>query len=747
MVGKKRRKSVKLVRSVKSVPYDDERLARIIIIAAVIINFMLLIPLFQGWCLVSGDGTAHYAAAQAVKFRLEADKGFFGNWNQLWVMGFPAYSYYQYFAHIFMVILNYLSFGLLPILVIEKLLIVMAVTFFPLSIYYGLRKLKLASLPAAFASLFAFALSSSVGHGDLGFSLVNHGLFTQLLAVFLFPIALARVYVTLSERRSYFLSVLFFSLVLLVHPIVGYALGISCLVLFFDGRSFTSSREFFRRAACLLVVFAFVFVVVSHFYVPFLREGAYYGSTFYTTTADYYQNSMPQVLFDFFSGRTLDLFRFPFAILTLFFFIGVYAAVARRLKCDFPLGIAIAGLVFFLSISFGRSFWGVLFDIIPGTGYMLVFRLMFALQFFALFFIGAGFAFLYRGLSRLFLLRRDRRVPIFVLCIILVLIALPVFMQVLLTNRELCRFSNSGFDSGSFSRLVLFLRGAPDGRFIARPELGFQQPYYESLLPVYTAHDSFGSSSIGSQDNLAFYYTQYFMLPSQHFFNLYNIRYALMPSDRPPEQHFFEQVFVAGNYTLYSIPTTGFFDLVDSSTALMYSGSMHSDFVRSVNRAWLNTYAMENKDFVTILHEAEALDAEEYHWVIDEEDNHFTEAEMKARFKDHDRPVLPSCGEVFNENRTLNTYVASVLTNRSCLLLFKMSYHPGWHAVVNGAAQDVLAVSPGFMAVRVGSGFSDAEFDYHEDMGFRHWLIAFAVLVLLGLAMYDWGSGSVRGRA
>gem|GEM_PF-6010892 len=720
--------------------YDDVRLARIILFAAVIINFILLIPLFQGWCLVSGDGTAHYASAQDTKFRLESGTGFFGNWNSLWAMGFPAYSYYQYFAHLFLVILHYLSFKLVSILVLEKLLIVLSVTLFPLSLYYGLRKLKLAALPAAFASLFAFALSSSVGHGDLGFSLVNHGLFTQLLAVFLFPIALARVYITMSERRSYFLSVLLFSLILLVHPIVGYALGISCLVLFFDGRSFTSSKEFFRRVACLLVVFALVFVVVSHFYVPFLLEGAYYGSAFYTTTTDYYQSSMPQVLFDFFSGRTLDFFRFPFAILTLFFFIGVYAAVARRLKGDFPLGVALSGLVLFLLVSFGRSFWGVLFDLVPGMNYILVFRLMFALQFFALFFIGAGFAFLYTQLSGLSVFRRARQAPVLVLCILLVLIALPVFTQVLLTNHKLCRFSNSGFDRDSFSRLVLFMRSAPDGRFMARPELGFSQPYYESLIPVYTAHDSFGSSSVGSQDNLAFYYIQYFMLPSQGFFDIYNVRYALMPSDRQPEQSFFEQVFVAGNYTLYSIPTTGFFGLADSSTALVYKTGMNSDFVRSVNRAWLNTYAMENRDIVTMFSQGDEFNAADYAWVIDEVDSPLKESEMKARFKDRSVPPLPACGEVLDEDRTLNRYVVSVMINRSCLLLFKMSYHPGWHAVVNGAAARVYAVSPSFMAVPVRSGFSAAEFYYKEDLALKHWLIAFAVLVLFGLMMYDFGS-------
>ena len=184
---------------------DDRKLARIILIAAIILNFIMLIPLFEGICLVSGDGTAHYASAQAISFRLESGKGFLGNWNNFWAMGFPAYNYYQYFGHLVLALLHLISFKLVPLLVIQKIFVILAVTFFPLSVYYGLTKLGLKRMPAAFASFFAFLLSSSVGHGGFGMSLVTHGVFTQLMGVFIFPIALARVYISLSERRSYFL--------------------------------------------------------------------------------------------------------------------------------------------------------------------------------------------------------------------------------------------------------------------------------------------------------------------------------------------------------------------------------------------------------------------------------------------------------------------------------------------------------------------------------------------------------------
>ncbi|MBW2972451.1 YfhO family protein [Candidatus Woesearchaeota archaeon] len=718
--------------------YDDARLARLIIIAAVMINFILLIPLFEGWCLVSGDGTFHYAASQAMKYRLESGNGIFGNWNPIWAMGFPTYEYYQYFTHLFLVILHYLTFTLVPVLVLEKLLVILAVAFFPVSVYYGMTRLGLGRLPAAFASLVSFALSSSVGHGDMGFSLVNHGLFTQLLAVFLFPIALARIYISLSERRSYFLSVLMLAMLLLIHPIVGYCAFIIALVMFFCFASFSSSRSFLLSLGALLLVLVSSAVVVSHFYVPFIQGGDYYGSAFYTSTTDYYQSSMPQVVFDLVTGRTLDFYRVPFALLTLLFFIGMYAVLSGRVR-GFPLTFALGGFLVFFLVSFGRSFWGVLFDVIPGMKYMLVFRMMFALQFFALFVVGAGMFFLFDSLRRSRSVRRLVRTPAVLLAGFLLVLALPVFVQVFLFNSGSCKLNNSGFDEYSFSELVDFLRGAPDGRFMARPELGFTSPIYEGLLPIYTAHDSFSSSSMGTQDNLAFYYTQYFMLPSHEFFNLYNVRYALMPSGVKPGQAFFREALVAGNYTLYEIETSGFFDLADSSTLLVYSGAMNSDFVRMVNRAWLNTYAMQLKDLVTMVEEGQEEGLDGYSHVLYEKDNIPAETVL-AMFRDRSREVPPSCGDVLAENMTLNHYVALVNTNRSCLLLFKMSYHPGWHAVVGGESVPVLAVSPSFMAVPVEPGLSGVEFYYEHDGTFRNLLIAFGLMVLVGLLLYDLGA-------
>ncbi len=722
---------MKRKKKVRNIEADDSKLAKLILIAAVIINFLLLLPLFDGWCLVGGDGTAHYASAQDLAFRLESGKGVFGNWNSAWSMGFPSYDYYQYFAHFFMVLLHFLTFKLVSILTIQKLLVVLCVALFPLSLYYGMTRLGLAKIPAALASLVSFLLSSSVGHGDIGFSLITHGIFTHLLALSLFPIALVRVFITLSERRGYFLSVLLLSLLLLTNPVVGYAACICAVLLLFA--KLPSLKVFAWRFLCLAIIFALMFVVVSHFYVPFLTSQDFYGGAFYVNTPEYYQGSAPLVLFDLFTGRTLDFYRVPFAMMTILLFIGLYAAFRRRE--GFPQYIALSGFVVFLSIMFGRSFWGIVFDIIPGMGFMPVFRFMFAFQFFALFFIGYGLYFLFLSVENA--LRGKLRISrTILLCILILLLAMPVFAQVFLTNMKLCTIANSGFDKEDFSKLVRFLKDSPDGRFISRAELGFAEPYYENLLPLYSSHDSFSTAAMSSLDNLAFYYIQFFMFPSPSFFNLYNVKYALVPSSMPPTSSFFTQVFVAGNYTLYSIPTTGYFDLVDSSTALVYEGRMTSGFVRGVNWAWLNTGLMENKDFISEFEDGEQFDAGDFSQIIYEDNNALSADELKQRFK-HASPAFAACGELVDEDRNLDYYAASFVANRSCYLLFKMSYHPSWQAYVDGRESRVYALSPSFMGVKVSEGSHVAEFIYKPDLRLRHWLVFAGILALLAALAYD----------
>jgi hypothetical protein len=707
-----------------------DRTVKYILIAAVIINFLVVLPLMGGFCLLTGDGFAHYSAIQAASVRTEAGAGFFGSWFSEWAMGFPSYVYYQYLAHFLVLLANIATFKLVSVLAAYKLLVILAFSFLPLSIYYGLTRLKLARLPSALASLFSFALSSSVGFGDLGPSLVYHGLFTQLIGMLLFPIALARVYVSVSDRRSYFPSVLLASILFLTHPMSGYALCLACIAFLFVKENGGSVRPILLRVGVLAVIFALAFVVVSHFYIPFFVGSGHYGSAFYATSGDYYQSSAGTVLLDFITGKSLDYYRFPFILLTVFFFLGLYISVRDR-KSNPHTGIYLAGLVLFLLISFGGSFWGSLFSVIPGMRYLIFHRLVFALQFFALFFVGMAIAYLFEALQR----RLPKGKQWFVYAVLL-LILIPLVVQSVLAGSSICSAFSKEFDSGNFGRMTLFMRGEPDGRFIARPELGFSAPHIESLLPIYTGHDSFSTSSIGSVDSISYYYTQYFRLHDRDAYDLFNVRYAIVPSDREVKDGFYKHAFSAGNYSLYRINTSGFFGLGDSTVAVAYDSSPVSDFVRSANKVWMASSALDNNNLMTIVPNSAKMDRGDFGRVIYE--NQPLDEPALKRYFDSLKPRT-DCGIIGGENRSIAHYAASVFTNRSCYLYLKVTYNPAWRAFINGGEVNVSMVSPSFMAVKLPEGMSIVEFIYRPDNTSGYWLLFFGILILAGLLMYDTG--------
>jgi uncharacterized membrane protein YfhO len=138
-----------------------------------------------------------------------------------------------------------------------------------------------------------------------------------------------------------------------------------------------------------------------------------------------------------------------------------------------------------------------------------------------------------------------------------------------------------------------------------------------------------------------------------------------------------------------------------------------------------------------MFHKGREPNTRRFDLVLYEHNNTLDDSELADHF--NTRELQPPCGSILNENRTLNYYEATVRTNRSCLLLFKMSYHPDWHVEVNGNERTIYPVSPSFMAVPLKKGFNIAQFYYEPDTRLRYWLIAFGVIVLVGILLYDIG--------
>ena len=160
------------------------------------------------------------------------------------------------------------------------------ISLFPVSIYWSMRRFGFDRIIFAKG-----ALVSSLGttNGFYGFDFRSYifagwGLYAQLWAMVLLPLALAMSYRTLREGRGYLWAVLLLSATLMSHLLYGYmafiTLGILALV---HPDQLSNPRSLavavwtnWRRLAILLLL---VIAVASYFLVPFFLDRPYLNNS------------------------------------------------------------------------------------------------------------------------------------------------------------------------------------------------------------------------------------------------------------------------------------------------------------------------------------------------------------------------------------------------------------------------------------------------------------------------------------
>lgn len=156
------------------------------------------------------DNVFHYGLCVSMNGELETHGNPLDHWVPYWCVGYPVFHYYQHLPHLMVVSAYQLLLKKVPMSFIYHLFIYLLLVFYPLIVYYSLRKMRLESLPSAGAAVFSLALSSINGYGlEIGsFIWRGQGLYAQLWASFLLPLTLSSIYITLNEGKNYFRSVL-----------------------------------------------------------------------------------------------------------------------------------------------------------------------------------------------------------------------------------------------------------------------------------------------------------------------------------------------------------------------------------------------------------------------------------------------------------------------------------------------------------------------------------------------------------
>ncbi len=202
--------------------------ARLLLAAATLLAYTMIMPVFEPGMLVAGDDAIHSAYTLESLRLWQEEKALFG-WTDLYGLGEPIYlvrppGFY------WTVLATYgLGGGLIALPLAHKLVYALGWIAFPGAVYFFVRRFGGSPLARGLAALFALAGISTFGHTlDAYFSL---GLAKQVLALALFPCALAAWHGAVLGGRSLVPASLLVAALVLNHPYMAWVFALLAGVL------------------------------------------------------------------------------------------------------------------------------------------------------------------------------------------------------------------------------------------------------------------------------------------------------------------------------------------------------------------------------------------------------------------------------------------------------------------------------------------------------------------------------------
>ncbi len=667
--------------------------AAALLLGAIAFNLALLWPEVAVDAPPLNDAALHLPLVQRAADALARGEDPTDPWVPYFVQGYPLFHHYQHLPHVGTALLYRALLGAVPLGTLFNWLRYLLLATFPLSVYWAARRLGFRARPAALAGVVSSLLATN---GLLGLDMGSYiwrgsGLYTQLWGMWLLPPALAGLYRTLRDGRGYTGTALLLAATLLSHTVLGYVALLSGLLFLFLG----GLRPAGRRAGRLAIVYLLVALLAAYFLVPFFLDRAYMNRSVWEDPGKYDAYGWQWTLTALVKGELLDFGRFP----SLTILAGVGLAVGLFHWKDERYRFAVVFFLAWLLLYFGRPTWGVLLNALPLSRDLHLHRLIAPVHLGAIGLCGIGLGWLWEQA-----LRQRPRWPFIAVVVATLGLLAPVYYEratYLLQNGRWMRENAAAFqaDDGAFDRLLADLRGMPPGRVYAGRAAGWGDGYRIGSVPIYALLPSHGFDSPGylyHALSLNADIEGYLDESRPATFNLFNLRYVIVPAGQGAPA-FARFVGAYGRHRLYAVATTGYFDLVDSDF-LLYG--QKGDWFAAA-RAWLWSGLVEAKEHPQIV-----LGDEPAGGGVPFAAAGQTIAEWSA-------PAgREPCGLVLNEGLAGNSYAVDFYAGRSCWLMLKETYHPGWQVTLDGRPAETAMLAPSFVGVSVETGRHQAVFRY-----------------------------------
>ena len=613
------------------------------------------------------------------------------NWNERWAEGFPLSFYYSHLPEAAISLLSFfvpISTFKLMVIIRTSLLILLPVSFF-----LGARILGFSSI---FGLIFAFFSQAIFTDGLYGldsssFLWRGWGLLSQLLAVFILPLAFAYGIDYLKNKKNLGRAIFFNFLLAQAH------FGMFYLLLFAYPVFWVFSLDQWLETGKKVLTFLFLLIVsLAYFIFPFLITSQYRNFSLWDPIWKFDSWGLNQIIIWLSNGDLFDFNRFPF--LTIFVIGGTFWGLISRNKLNRYL-VAIFGLYFIFFL--GHDILGPLINLVPGLSEYHLHRTIIMVQFIGLL-IASGWL-----LDLLLLLIKRKNLILITLVIGLgfysvYLIEKPV-INYAKDNDAWIEKSNTDYmkNINDYKEIVNSLKKLPTARVYAGRPGNWGRDFKIGDTQIYMALSQDGLPIIGflpQSWSLNSDTEQFFNEENPKHYDLYNVGYLVLPVEKKPPP-FAKLIIKKGKFSLYKVDSEDWFTLGKSSLEIV---SKKTDLV-NITHLWFYSPMFANKDYPVI-----ALNNEKFTFVdriikmsdqnsYDDNRVIWRENPLFVNQEKFEQSLVNKVEKKFAQGYSVNFKLENQC--RNCVLILKQTFHPNWKILVNGKKQKAFPVFPFFIGI------------------------------------------------
>lgn len=594
----------------------------------------------------------------------------------------------------------------------------------PVSVFLGARLIGLPrSAAAASAAMSPFVFSViGVGYEQGAYVWIGYGVWTQLWASMTLPLAWGLSWRAIRDGRNFLPAVVATALTVALHFETGY-LALFPLLFW----PFAIRRPFMPRILRSAVVATGALLASAWAIVPLLSQRTW-AATNEVLHGSLLANGYgaERVLAWLATGRLLDSGRVP--VITLFAAVGL-AIACIRWRRDYALRATVLVLAGCLLLSFGRTTFGGLVDVLPGNVDIFFRRFVMGVQLAAILLAGTGAS--WCGQKALTVLEtagrqwhsapaapfRSGRLRWILICAGGIVLLSPAWLQLLSydeRNSAAIHAQLSAERSGGrqLDRLLAVVTRDGNGRVYAGTPSNWGPTFRVGAVPVFKYLESRDIDEVGYTLRTASLMTD----PEYHFdehnpsdYVLFGVRYAILPYRQRP---FIRATWLGcqGPYCLWRIRDAQYFDV--GTVVGRLSANRTNVGVRSVQL--LHSRLPEVGAYLRVAFAGQSGG---------------TAAQSKVSNS-------AGVGRVVAERGHLEsgTATATVRLFRPGIAVLSASFDPGWKVRLDGHPGSVFMVAPALVATQVPAGTHTLTFHYFAFPGYAAlFVLSAAGLLAIGI--------------